>query len=183
MYLKNSYHNNRSGCNPKPMPSNLSSDEAISLFEDILNSGLSVRVKATGRSMAPFLEGGEILTIKKVPFGSLRIGDLIFFKTAEGVPLVHRFVSKQCKKDMFLFQTKGDALLSMDNPVTERDILGKVFGVERIFACGKAKHIDMGCSLWRSINYLFAVISLYKSKFYFAVQRSGLYSSFRSLMK
>jgi signal peptidase I len=165
------------------MPSNLSSDEAISLFEDILNSGLSVRVKATGRSMAPFLDGREVLTIKKVRSSSLRIGDLIFFKTADRVPLLHRIVRKQCKKDMFLFQTKGDALLDTDYPVTERDILGKVFGVERILACGKTRHIDMGCSLWRSINYLFAVISLYKSKLYFTVQKSGLYSSFRSIVK
>ena len=54
---------------------------------------------------------------------------------------------------------------------------------DKILACGKTRHIDMGCSLWRSINYLFAVISLYESKFYFAVQRSGLYSSFRHIIK
>ena len=40
--------------------------EKLTFFEDILDKGLTLCVKVTGRSMSPFLQGGEILTIKKV---------------------------------------------------------------------------------------------------------------------
>ena len=183
MSLKNSYQNNQTGCNPLPMPFNLSSDETISLFEDILNRGLIVRVRATGRSMSPFLAGGEILTIQKVPSSSLQIGDLIFYKTREGFPLLHRIVKKQREKDMFIFQTKGDALISIDGPVTEDSILGKVCSIENRLASGKIKHIDMESKYRRIINYLLAKKSLMKSKAYLSIQQCPLYPSLRSFIK
>lgn len=182
MHLKNSYQNNQTGCNTVPVPFNLSSDEAISLFEDILNRGLIVRVKATGSSMSPFLAGGEILTILTVPASSLQIGDLIFYKTREGFPLLHRIVRKQREKDMFLFQTKGDALITMDEPTTEHDILGKVCRIEKLFSGGRTKQIEMESRIWKVINYFQAIISLGRSKAHILL-RSGLFSSFRHVIK
>ena len=165
------------------MPFTLSSDGAISLFEDILNRGLIVRVKATGSSMSPFLSGGEILTIQKVPYSSLQIGDLIFYKTREGFPLLHRIIRKQQEKDMFILQTKGDALITMDEPTTEHDILGKVCRIEKSLAAGTTKHINMESPYWRSINYLLAVMSLSKFKIHYILVRNSLYSSCRCVIK
>ena len=59
--------------------------ELSDLFADILNKGLNLRLKVTGRSMQPFLRGGETVTIKKVPCSELRRGDLIFFDSPQGV--------------------------------------------------------------------------------------------------
>ena len=61
---------------------NLLKDTKVDLCEDILRSGISLRLQVTGRSMAPFLVGGEFLTIKKGPGSSLHIGDLIFFQNS-----------------------------------------------------------------------------------------------------
>jgi signal peptidase I len=157
--------------------------EKLALFEDILNRGLILCVRVTGRSMASFLAGGEILTIRKVPASSLQIGDLIFYKNREGFPLLHRIVRKQREKDMFIFQTKGDALITMDQPVTEQNILGKVYRIEKSLAAGKTKYINMESPFRRSINYLSAVISLGKSKIRYILARSGFYSSCRSVIK
>jgi len=156
--------------------------EKIKLFEDILNGGLTLRVKVTGKSMAPVLQGGEILTIKKTPSCSLHVGDLIFFKTLYGVPLLHRIVGKQREKDMFIFQTKGDALITMDQPVTEHSIIGKVCRIEKLFSGGRTKQIEMESGTWKVINYFQAIIGLGRSKIHILL-RSGLFSSFRHVIK
>jgi len=101
------------------------------LFQEILDSGSSLRVKVTGRIMAPMLKGGEILTIKKVPHLSLRKGDLVFFKDNPGNPVIHRCIKKSTSKDDITFQTKGDALLRPDKPIHHNQVLGKVFMIER----------------------------------------------------
>ena len=181
MFLRNSSPNSQTGSCPEPAEWNPVSGETAALYEEILHSGLSLRIRATGRSMAPFLNGVEILTIKKVPDSSFHIGDLIFFKTRYGSLLLHRIIRKQYK-DMVIFQTKGDALLSMDEPAYESDILGKVCKIESN-SDGKRKYIDMESSLWRNINYLLAVINIGKSKTYPVLRRNSFYLSFRRIIK
>jgi signal peptidase I len=132
--------------------------------------------------MVSFLNGGEILTIRKVPSSSLNIGDLIFFKTHEGVPVLHRILEKEREDSSHIFRTKGDALLSMDEPVHESDILGKVCRIESD-SNGKIRYIDMESSFWRNINYLLAVINIGKSKTYPVLRRNTFYSLFRGIIK
>jgi signal peptidase len=147
-------------------PFKISACGEFGLFEDILNSGLSLRVKVTGRSMAPFLQGGEILTIKKVPCPSLQRGDLIFFKNRNGFPILHRIITKRQDSDcMIAFQTKGDALMAFDEPVRDNEILGKVCKIE-----DGSKYINMETKIWGKINYLTAVINLLESRLYFALR-------------
>ena len=143
---------------------NVSRDANVDLYEDILRSGISLRLQVTGRSMSPFLVGGEILTIKKVPGSSLHIGDLIYFKIRDGFPLLHRIVKKQSRGDMFLFQTKGDAVSTPDEPVRERDILGKVCRIERTNSDCREKHVDMELPVWKVMNFSLALVSVGKGK-------------------
>jgi signal peptidase I len=161
----------------------VSMSRKLMLFEDILKSGLSLRVKVTGTSMASFLMGGEILTIRKVPSSSLRIGDLIFFKTHACLPVIHRIVRKDFNNNLFAFQTKGDALQGMDDPVYEHDIIGKVCGIETTLAGGDTKLIDMEAGHRKTLNYLWAVISLGKSSLYGAVFSNRVYLSLRYSIK
>jgi signal peptidase I len=152
-------------------PAELLTAETSTLFEDVLNKGLGLRVRVTGRSMAPFLMGGELLTIKKVPCSSLRIGDLIFFKNPDGYPLLHRIVKKKCDKDIFLFQTKGDALIALDDPVCEDQVLGKVCHIEKTGIWRERKYYDMESYLSRKFQYCIARLNLFKSKTYLALSR------------
>lgn len=154
--------------NEKNLIPHLFVSESVGIFEDILRSGISLRVKATGKSMTPFLSGGEILTIKKVPVDSLRIGDLIFFKTHEGFPLIHRIVKRQQEKHGSLFHTKGDAVLGMDNMISEINVLGKVYRVEQVNHAGKGRAIDMESRPQQFFNYMTAMFSLAKTRLYYA---------------
>ncbi len=156
-------HNNRYSFNAEQLH-DLSSSGAAELFKDILGRALSLRVRVTGNSMAPFLNGGEMLTVRKVRTSSLRIGDLIFCRTRDNSLLLHRIVAKRVKDGSLVFQTKGDALFSLDEPVCESDILGKVCRVEKLLSDGRTKQIDTETSIWKAVNYLQAMISLGRSK-------------------
>jgi len=142
----------------------------ITLFEEILESGSSLRVKVTGRSMAPFLRGGEIVTLKKEPHDALRKGDLIFFKDNRGTPFLHRIIKKTKSHDeKITFRTKGDALIAFDEPVQYQKVLGKVSRIEKFDSGSGSKCINMESFQWRTINAIIARISLFKSYFLYAL--------------
>lgn len=145
--------------------------ETSALFEEILTSGLILRVRATGKSMASFLRGGEIVTIKKVSCASLQIGDLIFFKSGNTSPLLHRIVKKKRTDHGLVFQTKGDGVLGVDNMISEIHILGKVCRVEQVNRAGKGREIDMESRPQQFLNYMTAMFSLAKTRLYCAAAR------------
>lgn len=133
--------------------------ESVRLFEDVLKTGATLRVRVTGRSMVPFLEGREILIIRKVPCSSVRKGDLIFFKNFWGDPVVHRVVKKRRTGNAgTTFQTKGDALTVPDEPVPCEEVLGKVCAVER-----GSRHVNLETGTRIVLNYLIAAIGLFES--------------------
>lgn len=141
-------------------------------FEDILNKGFTLRVKVTGSSMTPFLKGGEILTIKKVRYSSLCTGDIIFFRNPYGFPVLHRLVrKKKIQNNILMFQTKGDSMMSFDEPVHYTAVLGKVCTIDKVISHGKIKSIDMESFFLRNLNYLTALCSIFKSKTYFTIRR------------
>jgi len=109
--------------------------------------------------MVPLLHGSEILTIKKVSASSLGKGDLVFFKNRYGHPVIHRIVKKQKRNDVLSFQTRGDALIVLDEPVPDGEILGKVCRLEK-----GSKQIDFESIYWRCANYIRATINLFESR-------------------
>jgi hypothetical protein len=148
----------------EPAPISAAAAEKARFFSDILDSGFSLRVRVTGRSMVPFLKGGEVVTIKKVPETELRRGDLIFVDGQPGFPVLHRLVRrKRAGKGEFMFQSSGDALRSFDAPVRHDKILGKVCKIERVCPESGPEKIYMEASLQRKINYLRALVSLFES--------------------
>lgn len=149
----------------KPFSGDVADARAFTLLNELLSDGFEIRIRVTGDSMSPFLQGGEILTIKKVPPGSLRRGDLIFFRTAEGFPVLHRIIEKKREMDnTYIFRTKGDAVSTMDEPVREHDILGKVCRVEKTNADCSEKHVDMELPVWKAMNFSLALVSVGRGK-------------------
>jgi len=138
--------------------------QVCGLFEDILSSGVAIRIKATGGSMAPFLRGDEVLTIKKVPRSAIGRGDLIFFKDRDGSLILHRVIRKRkLSSGRNTFRTKGDALISLDKPVEHNRILGKVLKVERNGPTARSKCLNMESRTWQMLNYFAAMVNLAKS--------------------
>jgi signal peptidase I len=132
------------------------------LFEDVLSNGSSLRIRVTGKSMAPFIRDGEIVTIRKTPGSSFRRGDLIFFKNDKGLPVLHRMIKRDKSADKIL--TKGDALTYFDRPVRDNDVMGKVSIIEKKNSFAGLKYLHMDSSLWISVNYFIASLFLVRSK-------------------
>ncbi len=125
------------------------------LCEEILAAGSGIRMKVTGRSMTPFLEGNETVSIRKVPASSLRRGDLILFKTRQDTLVLHRIIKKIfVDKNTLFFQTKGDALKAADDPVHQSAVLGKVCGIEKAGIFGRLRKINMDSFPQRTANLL-----------------------------
>ncbi len=104
-------------------------DEAASgLIEEALVRGNAVRVRVTGRSMQPFLNGGEVVRIEPMS-GPLAVGDLVLFRDPQKTQLVmHRVLWARAVGPI---RTKGDGVRSLDAPVGRADILGRVSRIER----------------------------------------------------
>ena len=142
--------------------------DILGLFEDILQNGADLRVRVTGRSMRPFLRGGEVLTIRQTPSAYLRKGDLILFRNRYELPVLHRILTKRETEDgTFSFITKGDALMAFDEEIHEDSVLGKVLRIERPLLSGKTGHIDMSSLFYRCVNLSIAVLGFFKTQTYF----------------
>lgn len=167
MSWKDSFPGKKIGLKYEPIPPNNKNLTLIRLFEDILCTGSILCVKVTGRSMAPFLRGGEIVTLKNVPCASMHRGDLIFFRNAQLFPTLHRIVQKRKGLDgTITFLTKGDALRALDEPIPGHKVLGKVVKIEKINSRGKVRQIDIESKLLRVINYIIAITGFAKSGIY-----------------
>ena len=95
---------------------------------------------ASGKSMTPTIEAGDILLVRKDPYYS--INDIIVYKNDEGMIVCHRIV----QKDDISYITKGDDNKFIDgyNPTIE-DIYGKmVFNVINIQTINEYKYALIG---------------------------------------
>ena len=173
MFLKNMfYHKRYSPPQPERGTFSVTEPSVTGLFEDIVAKGSILRVKVTGRSMAPFLQGGEVVAIRKVPCSSLRRGDLIFFRNNQGFPVLHRLIRKRhLLHTITTVQTKGDALIAPDEPVPYQSVLGKVWKIERVPSGNGQRPIDMESMRWRTINYLVALTATTQSYLYHRLAR------------
>lgn len=143
------------------MNSSLHSDELLKnmnssvqnmlFFSELLEDGYDLRLKVTGRSMSPFLESGSFVSLSRVPFSQLRIGDIIFCQCDDGYFKLHRLIQLTGKK----LVTKGDALRAFDPPFDKSDYKGKVICIEQSQSNG-TYHRNMESQSARVVNYLIA---------------------------
>lgn len=178
--MKNSYLHR--SCDASVLSLKRAHSDVIGLFEDILRAGTSLRVRVTGRSMRPFLRGGETLTIEPPAFGAFRTGDLILFRNREGFPVLHRLIRARRTEDgKYRFLTKGDALRTFDEEVPGSSVLGRVRLIERPLLSGAVRHVEMDARLSRYENYLTAVLGSITAQTYSALawlsRKKGLLDS------
>ena len=132
---------------------NLKGSPYLGLIRMLLASGVDVRLTVTGRSMRPFLRGGERVTLRMHPPERLLTGDLIFFLDRHDAPVLHRLIARKTGTAGIAFITKGDGLAHRDEPIAGNQIWGKVVRIER--AEGR-KTIDLLSPRWISTNFFLA---------------------------
>jgi hypothetical protein len=101
------------------------------VVQSLLDEGLSVRFRASGRSMLPALRDGECLIVAPTRPAEVVVGDVVLCDTWRG-PVAHRVSSVERLADgERRFHLRGDASLEGDGPVAARQIRGRIVGVER----------------------------------------------------
>jgi phage repressor protein C with HTH and peptisase S24 domain len=97
----------------------------------LLEDGLSVRFRASGRSMLPALRDGEYLIVAPGRAADIDIGDVVLCDTRRG-PVAHRVQSVQRRADgEKQFTLRGDASSECDRPVAAPQVRGRIVSVER----------------------------------------------------
>jgi len=77
-------------------------------------------------SMQPALDTGDVIIIAKVPADIIKEGDIIQFRKAEEVTIIHRVIEIQETEGATFFITKGDANNAPDrDPVIPENVVGK----------------------------------------------------------
>lgn len=105
----------------------LESDEFEALAVDILSANHSLRFRAHGGSMRPFIQNNDIIEVEAITPGALKRGDVILCRLANGRLLVHRIVRLGLKAAM----VQGDARAMPDGWVPLPQILGRAAVLDR----------------------------------------------------
>src|SRR6267154_2632390 len=105
------------------------------MARDLLRAGTTVCFEATGLSMLPEIQNGDVLYVAPVSARKLRCGEIVLVEVVgdgmgkDGGKLrAHRLVAKDVRGDRFV--TRGDASLEPDAPVRAHQILGRVVAKE-----------------------------------------------------
>jgi len=128
---------------------NLKKEDFTSLAQDVLGRGKTLRFKAKGGSMSPFIRNGDI--VKVVPFeGNINLGDVVFYRSSYGNAIIHRVIRKDKKRLI----TKGDSVASSDQPVLSKQVMGRVVSIEK-----NGWNIRLDRPMGRLLNVFLATIS------------------------
>ncbi len=151
----------------------LKRDEFAKLSAEILGRRNSLRFKARGSSMYPFIRDGDILTIQPVEAAALKVGDVVFYSTARGRLAAHRVVGREVQRGKVVLATRGDAASGPDERVQAEQVLGRVVSVRR---GQEIIRLDQG--FWRLAALLWIGLSPLGSLFFrlaAAVKRAALW--------
>jgi hypothetical protein len=111
----------------------------------------TVRVRARGQSMRPFLPDGTEVVI--APFeGGARVGDVVLTAPLGGLSL-HRVVETFVAGGRRYVRTRGDGRRAPDPPLPEERVLGRAVAV---VLGGRARSLD--APLWRAVGWAAARI-------------------------
>lgn len=120
--------------------------ELIPLIRSALERKQHIRLTVTGRSMFPFICGGDVVELEPMHPRPLS-GDIVLAECAS-VPAGERYVLHRVvrieKESLYL---RGDAQQEVEGPFRRQDVLGKV---TRIYRRGRQYRLDHG--LWRHLG-------------------------------
>ncbi len=107
----------------------LSRDDFGALSAAVLERGDSLRFRACGNSMRPFIRDGDLLLVR--PGLETRPGDVVLCRAGNGQLLAHRVVRVHQQSHPCSMVLQGDACPWPDGLVPLDNVLGRVVAVER----------------------------------------------------
>lgn len=104
--------------------------EQLELVRGFLAEGKSVKKPAFGQSMLPSIPDGAVLEIKPIASKRIMLGDVVFFVSAQGAPLVHRIARRFRREGQLYVQAWGDNNHAPDFSVPDQLVLGRIVAYE-----------------------------------------------------
>ena len=98
-------------------------------IRELLAARYTVGMRATGRSMRPFVNSGErvwLRTVDRIPSP----GDVLMTLRPDSTPVIHRVRRRRYRDGLWWFQTCGDGSRHPDPWVRLDDVVGLVARVE-----------------------------------------------------
>jgi len=111
------------------------------LAGEILGQGRTLRFRARGVSMRPFIRDGDVIEVTGREGMRLQVGTVALFEHTDGAVLAHRIVRVRNEGGERRVQMRGDGLMTPDGWVGVERILGVVTAVERN---GELTRLDTG---------------------------------------
>ncbi len=142
-----------------PIP--LSNSSLLKLSNSLSKRSASIRFRAKGFSMRPFIQDGDLITVSPLLNYPIRVGDVVLFKTVDDQAIVHRVIRKTKINGETVFFIKGDAAFGQPEEVDTERILGRATAIERN---GLKRKLDT--KSYRIIGLLFAGLSPFSQWIY-----------------
>ena len=97
------------------------------ICKSLLMAGKSVRFKALGDSMFPFLHNGDLVIVEPMKAECLKTGEVILYEDGVGHLLLHRIIRKRNNLPGSVeFQIQADNILKPDGWVSSERVFGRL---------------------------------------------------------
>jgi hypothetical protein len=113
----------------------------------VLRTFGTLRLEVTGLSMLPSVMPGDTLFLERREMGEIAAGDIVLFARRDKL-VAHRVLRKTVVGDETYAITRGDGLLSTDDPVSPAELLGSVRNVSR---AGENVSPDADSGFWARV--------------------------------
>lgn len=100
------------------------------LAAEVLQTYGSLRLGVTGWSMFPAVWPGDTICVDRANRDAVSEGDIVLFSRHRRL-FAHRVVRVASGDERHQILTRGDAMPSVDHPVSEKELLGKVTAIVR----------------------------------------------------
>jgi hypothetical protein len=127
--------------------------EFTQLSTEILGEGHRLRFTAHGSSMAPFIRGGDVLTVEPVESSQLRVGDIVFYRTEGDSLIAHRIIGIEKNNAKLKLRVRGDSSPGSEDAIAGDQILGRIEIVER-----GGKEIRINDGGWGSLGSIWVTL-------------------------
>ena len=121
------------------------------LASQILGAGHTVRFRARGVSMDPFILDGDVVEVAPLEPALVRRGDVILARSGGNGMMVHRVVGHGADAKGPTLTTWGDALPRPDGDVHLEQVLGLATAVE---GAGGRRKLDRGLGRWLGLLWV-----------------------------
>jgi signal peptidase len=106
-------------------------NELEELSSEILEQGGSLRFKAHGYSMSPFIRDGDVLTTQSIESADLEVGDVALYRSAGNRLVAHRVIGKRKENGRLTLVMRGDSQSGSTELICAEQILGRVVSIQR----------------------------------------------------